>query len=184
MLGRFRAVPLLLLGLGLVQHGVAWADDPVTLRDDRVEYPLGLHLEILEDPKATWTIDDVSSPPLSERFERSRREIPNLGLTRSAFWVRFRLDDRTSASRDWLLNVDWPRTGLIQFYSPRAAGGWSVERAGELLPHDEWALPYRKPTFHVALEPGESRTYYARFEGETTMLFPLTLWSAPAFEAE
>ncbi|MFQ5515583.1 MAG: 7TM-DISM domain-containing protein [Myxococcota bacterium] len=179
---RLQAAPLLLSMVGLLQAGVALSAESLILDDEGGRFPLGLHLEILEDPQGVWTIDDVDSPPLRERFVASDREIPNLGLTHSVYWLRFHLSNATSVPRSWLLEIDWPLFDLIDFYYRQDSGEWAVRRAGERVPSSQWELPYRNPMFRVPLSRGESRTYYVRFEGEDTMLFPLTLWSAEAFE--
>ena len=36
--------------------------EPLILTDEQGEYPLGLHMEILEDPSGELTIEEVSSP--------------------------------------------------------------------------------------------------------------------------
>ncbi len=47
---------------------------PVILTAKQDEYPVGLHLEILEDLDKTWTIADVSAPELSYQFVLSQAE--------------------------------------------------------------------------------------------------------------
>jgi len=158
-----------------------FALEPVVLRDDRGEYPLGLHLEILEDEERQWTLADVSSPELSERFTRSPSQNPSLGLTRSAYWVRFKLKDTSSSEREWLVEFEWPVIDLLELYIPQPSGGFIARKAGELVHFAEWEVPYRNPTFSLPLPLGGAATYYMRFEGEDSMLLPLVVWSSEAF---
>ena len=69
---RVAALLGLLLLLGVLQPATVSAGSPLRLGDERGEYPLGLEMEILEDVEGSLTIDDVSSPPLSESFVPSR----------------------------------------------------------------------------------------------------------------
>jgi signal transduction histidine kinase len=153
----------------------------VVLTDGAGEHVLGLHLEILEDADRTWTIEDVAGPNLAARFTPTDRAIPSLGLSDSAFWLRFRIENQSASPREWLLEYDWPVLDLIELYSPRGPGQWEVSRAGAQIAHGEWEHDDRNPVFRVEIEPGESRTFFVRLEAEETMLVPLTLWSGDAF---
>ena len=68
---------------------------PVILNDDQDVYPLGLYLEILEDPSGKLTIEEITSPEFENRFVPSLNEVPNFGHTNSAYWVRFRIKNET-----------------------------------------------------------------------------------------
>ena len=50
-------VTLFLCGTALAQSADPPPQEPLRLTDDQGEYPLGLHLEILEDPSGELTID-------------------------------------------------------------------------------------------------------------------------------
>ena len=47
----------------------------VILTDARDKYPLGLYLELLEDPGAELTIEDVTSPEYATRFVPSQLNV-------------------------------------------------------------------------------------------------------------
>jgi signal transduction histidine kinase len=163
----------------------ALALDPVVLDDGRGEYRLGTHLELLEDPARRLTIAEVASPAPPASFVPSRSAVPNLGLTRSAYWARIRLRDRSGTSRRWLLEFGWPITDRVTLYVPEPGGGFVEKRAGDLVPFVAWEVPYRNPTFRLPqIGPGWEGTLYLRLEGEDTMLVPATVWAADAFAAK
>lgn len=162
--------------------GVASAAAPVSLDAAHGEYRLGERFQLLEDRESRFTIDDVRTPPLSESFVISSTEVPNFGLTRSAYWVRFSVRNESAVRRELFLETAWPVTDLITAYLPNGSGGFVEHRAGDLLPFSTWEIPYRNPTFPLPLAAGETTTVYLRFAGEDTMLLPVTLWSATAFE--
>jgi signal transduction histidine kinase len=126
----------------------------------------------------------VRTPPLSDAFVASRSDVPNFGLTPSAYWARFQLRNDGMASADWRLEIAWPVADSIIVYLPDGAGGFIEQRTGDLVPFTAWEMPYRNPTFRVPLWPGYDGTVYLRFAGEDTMLLPVTLWSAPALEGK
>ena len=68
---------------------------PVILNEKQDVYPLGLHLEIFEDPSGKLTIEEIASHEFENRFVPSLNEVPNFGHTNSAYWVRFRIKNET-----------------------------------------------------------------------------------------
>jgi two-component system, sensor histidine kinase LadS len=159
---------------------VAAALEPVVLEDGRGEYPLGTHVELLADPTHSLDVADLAGAP----FDASPVDVPNFGLTPDAYWARIALRDESTGAHDWLLEVAWPVIDRVSAWIPAADGTLVRHDAGDHLPFRAWEVPYRNPTFRVPLVRGRTETVYLRFAGEDTMLLPLTLWSAPAFEAK
>jgi signal transduction histidine kinase len=174
--GTLGCILLLLAGVGSAGGG----SPPVVLDDAEAEYRLGSRLEVLADPGKQLTIADVSVPPLSAAFEPSTSAVPNFGLTSAAYWVRFRVRNAATAESHWLLEVGWPVVDRVSVYLADGAG-FLERQAGDLLPFRAWEIPYRNPTFALRLPAGWEETVYLRFEGEDTMLLPLTLWPSAAF---
>ncbi|MCK4700497.1 MAG: hypothetical protein KAT38_09190, partial [Bacteroidales bacterium] len=77
----------------------------VILNNNRDVYPIGLFLEILEDPSGKLTIEEVASPEFEEKFILSNEKVPNFGHTNSAYWVRFRIINETGQSENWRLKM-------------------------------------------------------------------------------
>jgi signal transduction histidine kinase len=96
--------------------------------------------------------------------------------------VRFQLHNDTAGVEDWRLEVAWPVADSITAYLPDGAGGLAEKRAGDMIPFTAWEIPYRNPTFRLPLRAGTEGTVYMRFAGEDTMLLPITLWGANAFD--
>ncbi len=166
--------------LAVLATPVVSSASPATIvAGGRERIPIGGSLEILEDPDRRLTIDDVASASYTDRFTPSSAEVPNFGLTRSAYWVRFRVAGEAAAS--WVLESGFAPTDLVEIYVP-GPSGFSVRRAGDSVPFAEWEIPYRIPSFEILVTPGETRTYYMLFQGEDQLRIPLTLWAPEAFE--
>jgi hypothetical protein len=82
------------------------------------QYSLGLQMEILEDPGGQMTIDQVTSPEMDTRFYPSSEETLRFGVTRSAIWTRFRVDDLNQNFPYWLLEVNNATLEYIDLYLP------------------------------------------------------------------
>ena len=164
------------------------AQTPLVLTDDRGEYSLGHHLEILEDESKAWTLEDVMSPALSPRFRPSPKNPPNFGFTDSAYWVRFRVTN-LSETTAWRLVVHFANMNHVAFYRPAPDGqGYIVQETGNKWPLATREIPHYLVQFklpslasHAASTP-ETQTFYMRFENEATMALPLKLWSQQDLE--
>ena len=78
---------LISVSLARAQSANGTGTGPVILTDDAEKYPLGLHLEILEDPGGQLTIEEVTSPAYADQFVPSLDEAPNFGFTDSSGFV-------------------------------------------------------------------------------------------------
>ena len=157
--------------------------ESVSLAEIQDRRSLGRSLEILEDPGGQWSIVDVASADFDSRFVPSHTETPNFGWTSSVYWVRFQTRSGASAESVWFLELNWPVVDSIRLYVP-TADGFVEKHAGETVPFAEWDLAYRNPTFSISPGRRATRTFYARLAGDDTMVIPLTLWTADAFESK
>ncbi len=166
----------------LAQSNDPPAPEPIILNDEQGEYPLGLHLEILEDPGGELTIEEVSSSEFDSRFLPSQEPVPNIGLTDSAIWVRFRLENQTPDTDEWLLEQGFANTHYIDLYSPLPGGvGFAVKQSGVLRPVTTRDVLYPKIIFKLTVPSQSQGTYYLRFHSGASMTLPLTLWTQDAF---
>lgn len=145
---------------------------------------LGLHAAVLEDPKQRFSIDDLETDPIAGHFTPSAQEVPNFGLSDSAWWLRIDLENPTDADLDFVLESWWAVTDLIELYVLDGAGSFSVHRSGESVPHERWEIPHRTPAFSIALPAGEAQRLYVRSLGDDTMLIPLRLFTPAAFQTK
>ena len=153
------------------------ASGAVVLTDKQGEYPLGLHMEILEDPTRELTIDEVSSPAYDDKFFASSSEVPIFGFTDSAYWVRIHIRNETRNINDWLLDIVFSNMQFVDFYTPLPNNeGFTVKQSGSLRPPSTRDLHYPRVIFTYAIPPHEQNTIYLRFQSGTSMTLNLTLW--------
>lgn len=182
MLGykRIPALPILLLLCLFTVRAIAQSTDELVLTDEQDQYPLGLHLEILEDKEGQWTIEDVTSPEISSQFEPSQDDLPNFGFTHSVYWVRFRVKNEAKEPIKWLLEVQ-SHIFFVDVYVPTAEPGqFQVTQTGTFPPFSTREIEHPKFLFNLPLTSEEEETVYLRFETEDSMNFPLSIQSAEA----
>ena len=164
---------------------VVQAQGPVVLTDEQDEYPLGLHLEILEDPTKQLTIEDVISPEFETHFVPSQVDTPNYGFTESTYWVRFRVHNESQQNDAWWLELARNDLNLVTLYIPSENDErqFVIKQAGDWLPVANHEIPYHYIIFNLPLRPTGEQVLYVQVQGANINL-PLTLWSEQAFWGE
>jgi len=168
--------------LTLSSDSLAFSQGPLVLTDDHGEYPLGLHLEILEDKDKKWTIDDVTSAEIARQFVPSQEKVPSFGLTDSAFWARLRIRNEASQTPQWWLEVDTPAMSYVDLYLPATEEqNFEVRRTGYSLPFSTREMAHHNFVFNLTVPLQTEQTIYLRFETGAITTLPLILWSPDAF---
>jgi signal transduction histidine kinase len=169
----------------LAQASDPTVPEPLILSDEQEKYPLGPHLEILEDPGGNLTIEEVSSPEFDSRFVLNQVEVPNYGFTDSAYWVRFRLDNESRQIDEWVLEVGFANMQYVDLYTPLPDGeGFDVKQTGSLRPASTRDFLDPNIVFNLLVPIQSQQTYYLRFQNGASMTLPLTLWKMNAFMYE
>ena|GEM_PF-1945543 len=161
------------------------AESRVILTDKCNEYHVGIHLDYLEDPSGSLTIDDVASSVYASRFTASHSSTPNFGYTDSVFWVRFQATNHALLSTEWRLVISSFFLNDIRLYITVPGGnGFEEKRSGNLVPIPDREIPCSSYAFDLPLPPGSSPIYYMRFKNEGLMLFPMMILSQNAFSVK
>ena len=159
-----------------------FAQETIILDDTRDKYPLGRHLAILEDKEDKWTIEDVSSTELSQKFFPNREKSPNFGFTDSAYWVRFNLKSTQEVKEKWLLELSYHSMDKVDLYILDSSGKLIAEKeGGDRFPFRQREVKYRNFVFHLPTSPHFSQTIYLHLKTKGSMQFPLTIWSSTSF---
>lgn len=149
--------------------------------DEKVIAGLGRNSDILEDSTGVLNIHQVTSPEYAAKFRPSREIIPNLGYTRSAVWVRFRVKNLTF-SDPWVLQAAFSDMDNVELYTGEASD-WEVQELGQPLPFSSRKIINRNLLFHLSLPFGKDKTFYLRYQNGTGMTIPLRLYSSQQYQA-
>lgn len=129
----------------------------LALVDGKLNYSINANMDVLDDPGRRWSLEDVQSPGVQERFYPAKGK-SSFGYTSSAYWVRVTIRNESSSSK-WELSLYNPLVDKMEMYAP--GGATPVNR--------------HYPTYAVNLPPGQVATLYIRFEASGSMLLPLSL---------
>ncbi len=177
----------LIIANGLMQPAFAQSgsdntfSNPLVLTDEQNEYPLGLHLDYLEDTTNELTINDVAGLAYANKFTPSQSERLNLGLTDSTYWLRFQLDNQTTKDTRWLLEQQQSLFSSMTLYTPSVTDGGFVETiSGNIHPFTIRDIPHRNTAFELLVEANTTQILYIRANA-SVMQLPLVIWSSTQF---
>lgn len=177
-----RAQGLVLLLLLFCGRAGAWHDTlPALVVDHAPQYPLAKHLAYLEDPQQRYTVTDVAGIA-DQRFRPAAPgygEV-NFGYSASAYWLALPLAIAADSPSQWLLEIASPSLDQVEVYQPRAGGGYTVYRAGDLEPFASRPYIHRNLVFPLQLIPGSTETVYIKVVSGGTLTIPATLWQPEA----
>jgi class 3 adenylate cyclase len=180
---RRRSLMLLLLLVIVMLPTTAAGGVPIVLEDGMIlpPEPLGLHTEVLHDAGRKYTIDDVTGPELSGKFEPSRAATLNFGFSEGAYWLRLPIRNNLKHEKTLLLEAAFPLIDSVDLYIPNGTGGYDIRRGGELVGGNRGQPRHRNPVFAITLPPERQQTYYLRFQYNGSVPLPLILWEPDAF---
>ncbi len=167
------------LSVGGIEH--AHAEATVKLLPGTQQLPLGMYLDLFEDPESTLNIEMVSDPSYSDRFVPSTSNRPNFGVSASAVWARITLDARAAGDGEWLLVNN---TGLMKHfdvYFPNDKGGYDCTRNGLGVPQSQKEIKFYEHVVPVLLTGNKPITLYMRLATETSLSVDVTLWRPVAY---
>jgi diguanylate cyclase (GGDEF)-like protein len=175
---------LLALILFACAFPAAASHQPLILNSAIGHYPVASELMVLEDPKRSLTIDDVTDPVMARRFEPAMPKITaaevNFGYSGSAWWLCLQLQPESNSLRRWMLEVGYSSLDHIEVYVPRADGGFDKMVSGDTLPFSERPYPHRHHVFPVDLTPGKPQMVFLRVTSGGNLTIPVTLWQPDA----
>lgn len=161
----------------LISINSAHAQSPLILIDGQESYPLGMFLEILEDKNKQWTIDDVTSSHLAAEFKSNRQNIPHMGFTDSAYWVKISLVNKSARIKDWRLVLGLTNFNYVDLYLPEDNGFRDI-KTGNSRPFSTRDVEDRQFVFRIYMpDPLVQKSIYLRFENQAPMILNLTLES-------
>jgi two-component system, sensor histidine kinase LadS len=145
----------------------------LTLQASDRQVSLARHVQVLEDPGGQLTLEQVSSPPWSARFQPASVQAGelNFAYTKSAYWLRIPMQRDAGAPLRWILELPFVKLGEVDFYEP----GQPAVLTGSSRPLESRPLFSRYYVFPLSLQPHE-QAYYLRVRSRHAVAVPLKLW--------
>lgn len=142
------------------------AQEPVVFKSEN--QVVGRYVSILEDKTNKLSLADVIA---SDDFVSSNVPIPNLNLSKSDFWLKFRIKNESDQTFLILL-LEYPMLGTCEFYSPAEGKVQKLSYNNKFLQRQ---YKHQNFLFDINLAKGSTATYYLRVKSTEQMVLPLIL---------
>lgn len=166
---RWVLLPLLVWASTLFAGTGLQSSSAIIYRGEDLSGPLGMNLWVLQDTSAKLTIQDVLA---NGQFEHCTSEVPNLGITRSAYWIKAVVINSSSEERMVLL-IDHPEIEELDVYLNMNGSITRVVHGGQMRPRD--TDKHNSPTFSYSLPIpyGGFADLYIRAKSDKQLQIPL-----------
>ncbi|MEC9268797.1 MAG: sensor histidine kinase [Pseudomonadota bacterium] len=151
--------------IALVFTGMARAEPFPLSPGMPVQAPMD-HAALLEDPAGDIDPATVLKGALDGEFQPLDGKSTSVGITRSAWWVRFEAVNPGPEPVEWVINFPFPLTDYVDLYHQRGDGPVDHVAMGDRLPYDSRPLPGEGFAAPLTTGPGETSTVYVRLHHE------------------
>ena len=170
---------LLQLVLFILLLGSSYAAPTNTLvLENKSSYDLSGYMETLADPTTNLTVQEAAGR--DDWAGTVRDQIPNLGFTRSAIWIRFSLTNRAETPRKFYVSFEYPVANSVSFYMKDPHGIFQEEHTGSIIPASANVVPDRHFLFPLTIGQGETVVAYLRVQSTGRMTLPIRILSDQA----
>ncbi|MDH5508860.1 MAG: sensor histidine kinase, partial [Nitrospinota bacterium] len=146
-------------------------------------YLLGPHMDVLEDKTGELTFEDVIAPPYRDRFAPLGQEIPNFGISRSAFWFRAIIRNSTNKHDHLVLQQFSCWIDSIDVYLIQDKGKRTSMKAGANYPFARRPIVSPHFLFPLSNNAYEETLLFVRITGDEPLQAPFMLWGQHALSA-
>src|SRR5690625_464033 len=155
-------------------------DEILILEDVLTEVDLYEHLKILSDNKQKMSVEDIANGKYDDDFVKPDDFEKKTGFFDVAKWIKFELHNN-STENDWLLEFAFPLIYQIHMYVADESGLEKIVTSGADYPFENREYNHRYFVFNLHIEPGETKTYYARIHGGADLHPPIKIWNKDYF---
>lgn len=150
---------------------------------------VGFYADTFVDRSGNLTLEEIESPAYATSFQPNRKKHFGFGLSNSANWIRFRLDqiipDGCPPADKPELSFNYACFGDIRVYLPgdqTSASERVMLKGGIAHGPDRDDTGFLYPRFSLPADTAHDRDIYIRIQGPFTSNFQLLLCEADAFE--
>ncbi len=153
----------------------------IQLQDSVEHYNLLRHKgAIYRDNSRQLTFSKLWQSRVQSSFSPLSLRHSALGYTNDALWLKFKVNDQSSASRKWYFTIGHPPLDHIKVYFPDTSGHYRVNKTGDRIPFHQRTIAHRQYVFSLP-EGLDQYTFYVRITSESSVILNLNIWRQDAF---
>jgi signal transduction histidine kinase len=150
--------------------------DSILINDKTAKLSIDSYIEFYEDKTGNLTINDISKEKFS--FNNSKK-IFNKGYSKSAFWIRFEINNKTKEKDKIFLEIKYPYLESLELYYQDDEGNYSKKNNGYRVPFNNREIKNKNYTFSLPIRPDEN-IFYLKIKNSLYTFAPLTIYSSMA----
>ena len=161
-----------------------WAFKSPVYSGDHGKINLGSYIQYLEDEQGQFTINNIDSARVQERFALFRGStIFNVGYSRSAYWLKltFKIQGQDGSVVKRYLEFDNALLSEIEIHRKIAPGEFTLVKTGLKNTHSENILPYNSYVYPVQIAANQEQIFYVRLKSNSGLSLPIYLWNPEDF---
>jgi hypothetical protein len=143
---------------------------------DGADVTIGKNVEIYEDSLGTSTISTVIA---KAKFVTSYEDTPNFGLSKSTFWIKFDIVNKT-ADNNVFLELAYPRIESCYLFT-KENNQVSEESISWNDAFTKRSVKHQNIVFKLNIPQNQSRQYYLKIKGNEQIVLPLIVRSEMGF---
>ncbi len=147
------------------------ADHVIYFKNENSVIAFGKDVGIFNDLTNKLELQEVR---IKSDFEFKSEATPNLGISSSTHWIRFKIKNESDNPR-LLLRLEYPIIDEIEFYSPNKDSLFSKTISGELAGFKSREIDNQNYLYYLDLEKGETKEYFMKIRSGEQIQLPLTL---------
>jgi signal transduction histidine kinase/ActR/RegA family two-component response regulator len=149
----------------------------VEINSNRFQQELSHYVDIFEDKSGTITFDEIKSENFSHQFSPPPLTDLYFGYTKSAYWLRFTVENRLDQGRSLVLEVTPADIDTIDFYGVdnRLQQVLFHKHSGSAVNFNQRDYEHPLYYFDLGIPAGTTLTYYVRLESNKTINAEMTL---------
>lgn len=144
---------------------------------------LGRSIEYFEDSKGSLTFEDVRNPRKALPWLQTKELSPSFGFKKSAYWVRFTLNNPEAVDVNLLFQQACPLIDDMKLYIPEKAS-YRIIEVGDYKKFSERPIRHRTFVIPIVVKAKSSMSCYVRQQTTSSMRFDLSLSSPEEFNRQ
>src|SRR5262245_4270322 len=90
--------------------------EPVEVSENKSVFHFGKNILILEDPKDELIFENILQEDIAENFHKMKEDVPTFGFSRSGYWAKFTVQNRSTYLDEYILEFEAPLADLVELY--------------------------------------------------------------------
>ena len=148
-----------------------YAQDTIVYSNSDINTLIGRQVATLEDKNNELSLDQVIR---SGDFKKSNNDVPNLQISKSAFWVKMIIRNQSRAA-DLALDIEYATIDSVTFFDVLPSGQVRKIQTGEFIPFNKRDYKHQDYIFNLNILPGETHTYFLKISASEWMQLPMII---------